>query len=474
MGRPAHRSREELLAVVEAQSAQLTAQSAQIEVLQSALAAAQAQIAELESRLASGGPPAGVSPRNAPEWVKPNRPPKPEGPPRERKKREENHARNLEKSTEEVVHSLERCPECNHLLADGWVARRRQVLDIPVAPYIVREHLVMGYRCGVCQKTHLAPCDLSDEVVGQRRISQRVMALVAYLRMECRLPLAGIQKLLEGLYGLRLSVGALSKLLQATAERGRAQYEALREELRASPVVHADETGWREDGVNGYLWAFLTPTLRWFVRARSRAHTVPLGVLGSDFAGFLVTDFYSGYTPLNCLKQRCWVHYLRDLKELEEKHPGQRQVRRWRAEIRGIYEQATAYRATQLAIPGPAPMSLRRERARVRLRFEKALHKLAAPHLADVTDPCHVLAKRIVQFRHEFFLFVEHPEVPPENNLAERAIRPMVMLRKVTGGTRSPRGSDTIAILRSLFATWTLRGRQPLDACRQLLAHPCS
>lgn len=157
MGRSEPPTLEELVAVVEAQSAQLTVQSSRIEEPQSALAAAQAQIAELESRLGSGGAPPGVSPRNAPHFVKGNRPPKPEGPPPERKKREENHARKLERPTEEVVHPLERCPKCHRPLPDGWVANRRQVLDIPVVPYIVREHLVMGHRCGVCQKTHLAP-----------------------------------------------------------------------------------------------------------------------------------------------------------------------------------------------------------------------------------------------------------------------------------------------------------------------------
>jgi transposase len=435
--------------------------------LRERLAAAEERVAELERRLGGGS-------GSTPHFVKANRPPKPEGPPRERKKREENHARPLEEPTEQVVHSLERCPDCDWPLSEGWVARRRQVIDIPALRYIVREHVVMGHHCGVCGKDHIAPCDLSEEVVGQRRISARVMALVAGLRTEFRLPLSKIREFFQMQYGLSLSIGTLTDLLQATAERGRPQYEALREELRASPVVHADETGWREDGRNGYLWGFMTPTLRWFCRTQTRASTVPLAVLGAEYTGVVVADFYSGYTPLNCRKQRCWVHLLRDLKALEEKYPKRTGIARWRGRFREVYAQATAYRAEQLGMIDPAPMSLRRERAKARGKFESLLRKLARPYLTATSDPRQVLAKRIIQFLHELFVFVEHPEVPPENNAAERGLRATVVARKVSGGSRSPRGSETMAILRSLFATWSLRARPPLDACRQLLLQPCA
>jgi transposase len=458
MGGPRQPSYEDLLAL--------------IAELREDLAAARERIAELEGR-AGGGPcasPPGVTPRRVPSWVKANRPPKPEGESGKRKKRAENHARKLEPPTEVVVHSLERCPDCGHRLSPGWEHRRRQVLDLPAVPYIVRDHVVMGHHCGVCRKNHIAPLDLSGEVVGQHRVSIRIMALVAYLKTECRLPLSSIRGLLHALHGLSLSVGELTRLLRETAVRGRAQYEAFRAELRSSPVVHADETGWREDGVNGYLWGFVTPSLRWFTRDQSRASAVPLAVLGERFDGVVVADFYSGYSPLACRKQRCWVHLLRDVKELEEAHPKSRSIAAWRERIRSLYEQAKDYRATQLAMEEPVPLRVVRARTRARGQFERALLRLARPYLAKPSDPRHILAQRIEQFRWEMFPFIEHPEVPPENNLAERALRPTVIARKVSGGTRSPRGSETMSILRTLFGTWPLRGLAPLEACLTLLA----
>jgi hypothetical protein len=80
-----------------------------------------------------------------------------------------------------------------------------------------------------------------------------------------------------------------------------------------------------------------------------------------------------------------------------------------------------------------------------------------------------VLAGRIVQFEAELFTFVEHPEVPSQNNAAERAVRPRVIARKISGGSRSPTGSKTMAVLASLFETWRLRGENALEACRKML-----
>jgi transposase len=465
---PRHPELAEALATIQKQAAQLQEQAALIAELREQLASAEERVAELERRLGGG------SSGKPPHFVKANRPPKPEGESGVRKKRAENHARKLESPTEEVVHSLERCPDCGQLLSPGWVAWRRQVLDIPVARYIVRDHVVMGHHCGVCRKNHLAPLDLSGEVVGRHRVSIRVMALVSYLHIECRMPLDAVRALLRAQYGLSLSSGEVTHILHVVAERGRSQYEAWQEELRASPVVHADETGLREDGVGGYLWVFVTKTLRWFLRSQSRAHTVPLTVLGPEFPGVLAADFYAGYTPLNCRKQRCWVHLLRDLKELEAEHPGDRAVARWRSQVRRFYEKAKAYRAEQLAYEGEATMQLARERVRARRVFERALRRLARPHLANPADPCRVLAERMERFRDELLVFIERPEVPPENNPAERGLRAAVIARKVSGGTRSPRGSETMAIHRTLFGTWALGGLEPLEQCRLLLASPCA
>jgi transposase len=430
-----------------------------------------AENAELRAALEAkgGGNPGG--PRTTPKWVKPNRPVRDDAEgPKPRKKRAENRARKLSEPTETVIHRLDRCPDCGHKLPGGTLHRVREVIDLPAPHHIVRHHLIYRVRCGVCGRDCVAQPDLSDEVVGRHRVGRRAMSVVASLRTQCRVPLRTIQQVLAGLYGLKLSQGELSGLLADVADRGQKTYEAYREEMRSSAVVHADETGWREDGRNGYVWSFSTDHTRWFVRDPSRSSAVPLAILGGGPRRAVVCDFYAGYGPLPGVKQRCWVHLLRHLKELEESHPGDVAVAQWRAQIRDLYGRAKAYQEEHAAMELPIPMRVLNDRPRVRRQFERALMKLARPHLGRKRDPCRVLAERIRKFLQELFVFVEHPEVPSENNAAEQAIRPLATARKVFGGTRSPRGSKTLAILQTLFGTWSLRGLDPLEACMAMLA----
>jgi len=451
-----------LKALVESQAARISELVAQVE-------AQAVEVAELRALLGAGGgtPGSESGVRKPPSFVRANRADEPK---KQRKKRTENHARRLEPATEEVIHAVEVCPDCGRKLENGWEHRRRQVIDLPVQRYVVRDHVVMGRYCGVCGKTHVPKLDLSGEVLGKSRVSIRIMALVALLKTECRMPLDVIRRLLKSLYGLSLSEGELTGILHRVAEHGREEYEAVREEIRSSLVVHADETGMRENGINGYMWAFLTEAAQFFLRDQSRGSAIPKSVLTPEFSGILVTDFYSGYSPLSCRKQRCWVHLLRDLRELEEAHPGNKSIAGWRSKIRALYDKAVAYRKSQLALEGPVPMRVLQQRPKMRAKFEGALLKLAKPYVNKPKDPRHVLAGRIEKFLFQLFVFLEHPEVPPENNLAERSLRPVVMARKVCGGTRSAKGSETLAILRTLFGTWASRGQSPLDACRALLS----
>ncbi len=141
-----------------------------------------------------------------------------------------------------------------------------------------------------------------------------------------RLPYGVIQRYLKWRYRLRLSVGELVALVRGVAGRGQEEYNRLQREIRASPVVYGDETGWREDGRNGYLWSLSTPEVRCFLRRASRGRQAVAEVLGDEFEGVLVSDFYGAYNVHQGLHQRCWTHLLRDIHQLKEKYPG---IRDW-------------------------------------------------------------------------------------------------------------------------------------------------
>lgn len=336
------------------------------------------------------------------------------------------------------------------------------MLHVPRAPVEVIEHVVRRRVCPGCGRAHTPPLDLGGQVLGQHRVSLETMAYVASLRTVGRLPLRTIQWLLEALHGLRLSAGALVGILKAVADRAQPRLDALRAAVRASPVVHADETGWREGGRAGYVWTFSTPTLRYFHYDHSRAGAVVREVLGDVYEGVLVSDFYAGYNAHDGPHQRCWPHLLRDIHDLRAARPEDADLAAWADAVHDLYLAARQVAA------GAAGHAVR---VAARDELERRLTALCRDGWAKgSTLPQATLCQRIDRFLDELFEFVLDPAVPADNNLAERSLRPLVIARKVSGGTRSAEGSRVRMALASLFATWLAQGRNPLDACLLLLA----
>jgi len=441
-------SREELIGIVLEQHQAVLELHEGVDTLTERVRALEKENEELRSKLGGGG-------RTIPAFVKANRP---ERKKKDRKKRQKSFARTRETPTEIVEHALDICPDCGRKLSGGTVHHSRQVIEIPVMPVRIIEHRVIGRYCGVCHKIHMPKLDLSGEVVGAHRVGIRLMSLVSYLHTVGRMPVERVQKLLESLYGLHLGRGEITKILHTVASMGKSEVEKLLHAVRGSPAVNADETGWREDGKNGYIWSFSTPDVRYFIRDKSRSGEIAKGVLGEDYGGVVISDFYCGYNVLLGRHQRCWVHYLRDLRALVEANPGDRGVAIWVGKVKAVYRRARALASDDS-----------KARQKQRIAFEEELYRLARPYLKrDV--PQRILAERIERFLPEMFVFVECPEVPSENNAAERAIRPAVTARKVSGGTRSAKGSETRMALMSLFGTWLLRGEDAMESCWRMLS----
>lgn len=398
---------------------------------------------------------------------------KQEGEPKARKKRDRrhNHGRQrMDRVDEQVRHVVEACPHCGTALQGGWVHRRVQVIELPVQQHAqVVEHELVARRCPGCRRRVLPPAVGPEHGrIGSCRFGPRLLALVATMASVERLPGRQIQERLAREYDLHLSHGGIIGLLRLVAERGQETYAQLQEDIRGSPVVHADETGWREDGVPGFIWSFSTPTTRYYHYDGSRAGAVADGVLGEDFGGTLVTDFYAAYDHFCGEKQRCWAHLLRDIDDLADEHPEDAVLAAWIVGVQAIWERATAPRPEEEQGETPQAVRARRRRAR---RYEQQLLALCPETLAD-DRPEATLAKRIRRYRGELFTFVRDPAVPPTNNDAERSVRHLVIGRKISGGTRSSAGSTTRMRLTSIAATARLQGIKPETAfVRILLEH---
>jgi len=423
-------------------------------------AALQIDLAELQQRLAEleqGGSP--------PPFAKANKPPR-EGPkpPRRRRAEEHNHGRKRSEAvTHRQEHRLERCPDCACKLRKQRVAWSREVIDLPPPQAVeVTEHVVFRGYCPRCAGWKYPSTTWEGQALGRRRLGVRVTALIGYLSTSLRLPCAEIQRYLATVHGLRISVGAVVGVLQGLAEAGEPAVEALKSQVRSSDVVHADETGWREDGRNGYIWSFSTPGeqgVRYYLYRHSRGQGVVEEVLGEEFDGVLNSDFYGAYNVYRGPHQRCWTHLLRDLHTLKEKHPDDETVQTWAGAVRALYDSAQAFLKT-------GPSQSERERRYVALVGEA--ERLGLMY-ARQKHPCRALAKRLLRHQDELFQFVLVAGVAADNNLAERSLRPLVVMRKISGGTRSARGSQTRMVLASLFGTWKTRGLNPFRECLALL-----
>ena len=175
----------------------------------------------------------------------------------------------------------------------------------------------------------------------------------------------------------------------------------------------------------------------------------------------MVSDCYAAYHHYDGPKQRCWAHLLRDIHDLRTLYPDDTPLARWADAVHGIYDRAKAC---------THPQAKRRRTAQ--LALERQLLALGQPFRHDPSATQAKLCRRIERHIRELFVFVAEPDVPADDNAAERSLRHLVISRKISGGTRSEQGTQSKMTLASLFGTWRAQGLNPLAACRQLLISP--
>ena len=236
-------SREELLEVIGRLEAVIAGQQAVIDQLQRRITALEGGL-KGKGRLGMPGNKPGARP--GPTERKGSRKPRPHG-----------FARQRMAPAHRVEHVLETCPDCGAGLAGGWTQRTREVIEVPVAPAEVTEHVFVARVCPVWERRRTPKADLGGVVRGQGRLGVNLVSLISLivaLREEGRLPIRTIQWYLETVHQLRLSAGGITQVLHGVARRAQQAVAEVLELVRTSKVMHADETGWRQDGENGYVW----------------------------------------------------------------------------------------------------------------------------------------------------------------------------------------------------------------------------
>jgi transposase len=230
-------------------------------------------------------------------------------------------------------------------------------------------------------------------------------------------------------------------------------YEHIREQALRSGVLHGDETGWRESGKTRWLWAFATVDATFYMIDRSRSASALKKFFCEEFAGTLVTDFWGPYNAVVCSRRQvCLVHLLRDLKHVEQYKQPSRHWPPFAKKLRRLLGDAMRLKKNDEL----ADECYASRRTRIDARLDELI-------LAPWEDSqARRLIKRLRRHRDDLFTFLDHDDVPFDNNHAERSIRPAVVMRKNQYGNRSPSGAETQALLMSVYRTLQQRSHDPL------------
>lgn len=346
---------------------------------------------------------------------------------------------------------LDACLHCGsaNITATGQYADHL-VQDLPEPKLELHRYRRHEYQCACCQKLSAGRGDL--ELPGSH-IGPRARLFVGYARAYLGISLEKTCTLFEDLYGLSLSrAGALGHLRWASA-LFEPVVEQLLKLLRESPVIHADETGWRINGKNVWAWCFSNPKLAVFLIEQRRNAKVVRRALGDSLPGVLVTDFYSAYHRISCLKQRCLVHLLRDLYELRETLPSI-QVTRHIQPLVELFQDAIALGRRREKLSAKA---FGEAHEQILQRFWTCLDR------NSTNADCKRIYRRLEKHFDELFTFLEHPEAPSDNNPGERDIRSLAAARSDGGVHRKGWSASAFGRIKSVVRTCQKNGRSFLD-----------
>lgn len=345
---------------------------------------------------------------------------------------------------EERTLELKECPCCGRSLSDCWPQeeRERYVEDIKLPKRWVVKYNIKRYFCPDCNKLVEGK---PKDVLPNHRLGTKVMSYILYLREKLRLPVNMIKERLEDM-GFSLSEATIENITTEAAKKLESTYQEYLGGLKEATSVNIDETGSRINGKNYWLWTITKPGTTIFHHDQRRSHEVVEELLDTKYEGAVCSDFYSAYNPLKVIKQKCWSHLLRDSRELSTK-----QGKKLHKALKDLWQRATKW---VTKYQDRAPPVLREWLAD---RLEREIRALTRRDWSG--DEVVRIVKRLKKHLKELFTFVRIPEVEGTNNRAERALRPYVVKRKISGGHRSWAGARKHAVLMSVLATCNQRGK---------------
>jgi transposase/transposase-like protein len=343
-------------------------------------------------------------------------------------------------------HKLKTCPICENKVSKTQETRERVTEDVEQPRTKNTKHIIHRYFCKHCNKI-VEP--IVTDALPNARFGLRLMILILILKLDSRIPSDKITSILNSVFGIKISDGEIYGVLKQLSNAFGDYYEELVIKIREALVKHIDETSWRVNGRNYWLWIFINKEVALYIVNRKRNSKVPMKVLGNQNGNFIVEDRFSAYNEFakvsGCKQQICWAHLLRNSKDLAEHY---REAKYIHKRMKFIYKKAKEGE-----------------------RKENLLHwiDLLASRAYTSTEVFKFIKSICRNHRENLFRFVDNPEIESTNNRAERGLRHAVVIRKISNGSKSNDGAKTTAKLLSVMQSIKLQQVNPFVGMMDLL-----
>lgn len=331
------------------------------------------------------------------------------------------------------------CSQCQskNVEPTGYL-KEKDVVCLIKPKTIVKKYRQQEIRCLDCHKLTLAA---HHDIPQQGIYDTTIQSLVGYLKFKARLPHNLVVDVMKNIFQVPMTEATSLDITRRISKQLEPEYQKLEEQIKTENVVHADETSLSVNGINHWVWVFCNALISLFRINKERGGEIVERVLGKDFQGILGSDGWNTYTVYcednKVRHQRCWSHPLREVKfECKIKHPD---LYKWFCDI---FEMAKKGKADQ-------DTNKRHE------WYEKCKAELVMwITYAEAHRNLRKLATKIKNGGDDWFTAILYPEIPLDNNEAERSLRPFVIIRKIIGCLRSDLGKRNYEVMMSLISTW--------------------
>lgn len=361
------------------------------------------------------------------------------------------YSRHIPERIDEIKeHKLDKCPICGEQISDTQEIRERVIEDIEEPKTKNTKHMIHRCFCKKCNK--IVEPEIED-ALPNARFGLKLMMLVLILKLDSRIPSNKIVFLLSSIFGIKISDGEIYGILRQLSKAFGDYYKKLVIKIKEALVKNIDETSWRINGKNHWLWIFINKEVALYVVNKKRSSSVPIKILGNQEGKTIIDDRFSAYNELakvsGCDQQICWTHLIRNSKDLAEHYKEAKYIHK---RMKYIYRKAKEGKTSK----------------------EKLLLWI------DLIGSRAYISKEVFRFvksicrvhKEDLFRFVGNQEIDSTNNRAEQGIRTGVVIRKISGGSRSEDGAEITAKLLSVLQTMKIQTSNPYQGLLNLLQTP--